>query len=99
MHIERRRLLTIVTEATLEHRLIKDIERLGAQGYTITDVRGKGARGVRESRWEGGSNIRVEIACDAAKADVIAAHLKECYDDFAMFLCISDVEVVRSEKL
>ena len=37
-----KKLLTIVTEAALENILIKDIERLGAQGYTITDARGKG---------------------------------------------------------
>ena len=40
------KLLTIVTEAALENTLAKTIERLGAHGYTITDARGKGGRGV-----------------------------------------------------
>ena len=99
MHTERRRLLTIVTEATLEHRLIRDIERLGALGYTIIDVRGKGSHGVRDSRWEGSGNIRVEIVCDAARADAIAGHLKESYENFAMILFIGDVDVLCPVQL
>lgn len=99
MHTERRNLLTIVAEAPLEQRLIKDLERLGAHGYTITDARGKGSRGVRNARWEPSGNIRVEVVCDAKTAAAIAAHLKEhYYDNYAMILFIGDVEVLRPEK-
>lgn len=99
MHTERRKLLTIVAEAPLEQSLIKDIERLGANGYTITDARGKGSRGVRNAQWEHSGNIRVEVVCDAATADAIAAHLKGYYyDSYAMILFIGDVDVLRPEK-
>ncbi len=54
-------LLTIITESALEGRLTKEIERLGARGYTVTDARGKGHRGVRQASWEASSNIRIEI--------------------------------------
>ena len=66
MHTEHRKLVTIVVEAALEQRLIKDLERLGANGYTITDARGKGSRGVRNAGWDRSGNIRVEVLCDEA---------------------------------
>lgn len=99
MHTERRKLLTLVTEAQLEQRLVRDIERFGARGYTITDVRGKGSRGVRDGGWEGSGSIRVELVCDATTADAIAVHLKDTYyDNYAMILFIGDVEVLRPGK-
>lgn len=94
-----RKLLTMVTEAVLETMIVRDIERLGAHGYTITDARGKGSRGVRNAGWETSANIRIEVVCDAETAEAIAAHVKrKYYDDYAMILLVSDVEVLRPEK-
>ena len=99
MPLEHRKLLTIVTEAALEHELVREIERLGAHGYTITDARGKGARGIRDAGWEVSANIRIEVICTADTAHGIAAALKaRFYDDYAMILFIGDVEVLRPEK-
>lgn len=95
----RRKLLTIVTEAALETHLTRDLDQLGAPGYTITNARGRGQRGVRRATWETDSNIRVEIICDDETADRIARHLREhYYDNYAMILALSDVEVLRPEK-
>lgn len=94
-----RKLLTIITEAALESILIKEIEALGARGYTITDARGKGRRGPRDAAWDESSNIRIEILCDAEIADAIARHLRErYYDDYGMVLFVNDVSVLRPEK-
>lgn len=99
MPLEHRKLLTIVTEAALEHELAREIERLGAHGFTITDARGKGGRGIRNAGWELSANIRIEVACTADAAYAIAAALKaRFYDDYAMILFIGDVEVLRPEK-
>ena len=99
MQIHNRKLLTIVTEAVLESALVRDLERLGAPGYTITDARGKGAHGVRDAGWEANSSIRVEIVCDQATAEAIAAEMKErYYRDYAMSLFLLDVGVWRPEK-
>ena len=73
MHTERRKLLTIVAEAALEQRMTRDVERLGAHGYTITAACGKGSRGVRNADWERNSNIRMEVVCDATTAAAIAS--------------------------
>ena len=99
MSLEHRKLLTIVTEAALEPELVREIERWGARGYTITDARGKGGRGIRSAGWDLSANIRIEVVCSADTAHAIAAALKErYYDNYAMILFISDVEVLRPEK-
>ncbi|MDJ0335027.1 transcriptional regulator [Salinibacterium sp. G-O1] len=99
MHSHTRKLLTVITEAALEGTLVRDLDRLNAHGYTITDARGKGNRGVRDAGWEASGNIRVEVVCDAETATAIAAYLREhYYDDYAMILFMSDIAVLRPEK-
>lgn len=99
MILEKRNLVTIVTEAALEHELVREIEKLGARGYTITDARGKGGRGVRNAGWEHNANIRIEVVCDSDTARDIATVLKErYYADYAMILFVGEVEVSRPEK-
>lgn len=94
-----RKLLTVVTEAALEKDLCADIERLGGHGYTVTDARGKGNRGIREASWEPSGNIRVEVVCTEETAHDIAGHLKDrYYANYAMILFLSDVEVLRPAK-
>lgn len=94
-----RRLVTIVTEAALESTLLADIEGLGAHGYTVTDARGKGSRGVRGGAWGASTNIRVEIVCDDATALRIINHVKDrYYSDYAMILYAQDVDVLRPDK-
>lgn len=94
-----RKLITIVTESALEQNLVDDIERLGAHGYTITNTRGKGHRGVRSADWGTSSNIRVEVICDTPVATAITAHLQEHYfKNYAMVVFQSDVDVLRAEK-
>ncbi len=94
-----RKLLTVVCEAGLESRLAQDVMRLGAHGYTVTDARGRGSRGVRNAAWDTAANIRLEVVCEEQVAQKIAEHLqKHYYDNFAMILFSVDVEVLRPEK-
>lgn len=94
-----RKLLTIITEAALESTLIRAIERLGAHGYTITDARGKGSRGSRNAGGGASGNIRIEVVCNADTAGTIATHLQaHYYDNYAMILFVSTIEVLRPEK-
>ncbi|RJN31964.1 P-II family nitrogen regulator [Nesterenkonia natronophila] len=99
MNSYKRKLLTIVTEAALETTLIREIDRSGAHGYTVTDARGKGDHGVRDAGWPASANIRVEVVCDAETAQSLAAHLHDrYYQDYAMILFIAEVEVLRPTK-
>lgn len=94
-----RRLLTVVTEAALERELLAEFDALGVRGYTITDARGKGARGRRQSEWSQQGNIRIEIVCDPALAERVALRLRErYYHHYAMIVFLQDVDVLRPEK-
>lgn len=95
----RRTLMTIVCEAVLESKLLKDLEWLGAPGWTISEARGRGSRGVRSSDWDNNGNIRIEVVCSRNVAEKIMRHVQaHYYADFAMICFLSDVEVLRSDK-
>ncbi len=90
--------VTIVAEAVLEERLLREIKALGARGYTVTDVRGAGNRGIRASEWAGG-NVKIETLVGPDTADRILAHLAERYfPHFAVVAYVENVEVVRGDK-
>ena len=99
MELTARKLLTVVTEAALEDTLVRDIEALGARGYTITDARGKGGRGTRDAAWAPHANIRLEVLCGADTALAICVALRERYsDNYSMVIYVADVDVLRPEK-
>ena len=94
-----RRLVTIVTESILEVELCEVLEQLGATGYTVTNARGSGHRGIRDAGWSSSSNVRIEVVCNEQVAERIARHLRDnYYNDYAMILFESDVRVLRPEK-
>jgi hypothetical protein len=94
-----RTLLTIITEAAIEPLLIRDLEDLHSTGYTISDARGRGSRGVRNAGWETSGNIRIEIVCEASMAAEISHYIKDkYYNDYAMIMFMTQVEVLRPEK-
>jgi hypothetical protein len=94
-----RTLLTIVTEAAIEPLLTKDLEDLNTTGYTISNARGRGSRGVRNAGWETSGNIRIEIVCEASMATEISHYVKDkYYNNYAMIMFMTQVEVLRPEK-
>ena len=94
-----RKLITIVTEAVLEQEVCEALEDLGAVGYTVTNARGKGSRGVRDAGSSTSSNVRVEVVCSDDVAQRIAEHLQQkYYDNYAMIIFESDVRVLRPDK-
>lgn len=92
-------LLTIITEASLEHPLTERLKQLGAPGYTVSDARGEGQRGIRDAGWQASGNIRIEVVCDAKTAQNITAYLQEnYYANYAMICFLREVTVLRPEK-
>ena len=96
---EKRTLLTVFCEASLEPLLMRDMDRMAIRGYTFSDARGKGSRGVRDASWDEARNIRVEVICARDQAETLLAHLQaRYYAHYAMVDCLSEVEVLRPEK-
>jgi hypothetical protein len=94
-----RKLLTVIAEEALERRVLDCVRAAGAKGYTLTEARGAGSRGVRSADFEKGGNIRIEVICDETTARGIADELHRRYfHNFAMVLFLQDVEVLRPDK-
>ncbi len=97
--LPRRQLVTIVCEAAIERLVIELLLRHGARGYTITDARGRGARGVQDAAWKASANIRIEVLCDdQVAAAIVSALCERDYDDYGIVLFVSEVGVLRPEK-
>lgn len=92
------KIVTIVAESLLEKRLVEEVKRLGAKGYTITQARGEGSRGIRSVDWEG-QNIRLETIVSEEVALRILQRLQEEYfTHYAVIAYVENVWVVRGEK-
>ena len=99
MNYIQKKLVTIVCEANLEDELINELKNIGIKGYTISEARGEGARGVRKGDWDQNRNIRIEVVCSAEKAQVITQKLLEnYYENYAVITFVSDVSVLRPDK-
>ena len=98
IHTTTLKLVTIVTERILEDRLLQMIVRLGAKGYTLSQVTGKGSRGVRASEWAG-PDTRIEALVSDEVAEGIVAHIAEHYfEHYAVIVYVQNAEVVRGDK-
>ncbi len=96
---EKRSLLTVITEAALEEALLRDFDRLGVRGYTVSDVRGRGSRGVRDAAWNEAANIRIEVICPRSLAESLLQHLQaHYYANYAMITFLQEIDVLRPEK-
>lgn len=90
--------LTIVAEAVVEARLLRDLETVGVRGWTLTSGRGKGTSQVDASDWEG-ANVRVETLLPAAAADRVLSMLAELYfSRYAVVAWVTPAQVVRGDK-
>ena len=95
----KKKLVTIVTEAVLESKLVDDLGRFGAKGFTIMEARGSGTSGVRDADWDQNRNIKIEIICDEQIASLITEHCrKEYYSNYAMVIYLTKVEILRPGK-
>ncbi len=88
------KLLTILTEAVLEDDVVELIMAQGAEGYTISEARGRGAHGLRSGKWSAGANIRIEVVGDAELCARIAERLQSDYGrDYGLLMFTTPVEV------
>ncbi|MDX2194578.1 MAG: hypothetical protein NW201_14635 [Gemmatimonadales bacterium] len=92
------KLVTIIAEPVLEATITHDLERLGASGWSITEGRGKGSRGLRASDIPG-SNIRIETIVSEPVAEAILRHAAEAYfPNYSVIAYLETVQVARGDK-
>jgi nitrogen regulatory protein P-II 2 len=93
-----RQLVTIVAEAVVERRLIDDVKKCGAKGYSIGHVRGEGVTGKHTLDLNGPS-VRLETVVTDAVAQAILDMLATNYfEKFAVIAWVTPVQVTRPER-
>jgi nitrogen regulatory protein P-II 2 len=93
-----RQLVTIIIEAAVEARLIEDVRRLGAKGYSVGHVRGEG-RSASHLQDLNGPSMRLETIVTDEIAEAILAHLEAAYfGRYAVVVWASPVTVLRPER-
>jgi hypothetical protein len=91
-------LVTVVAEAVVEHRLVRDLAACGAHGWTICDARGQGSRGVRADEFEG-ANIRLDTLVSPEVADRLLEVLaRDYFPHYAVVAWTTPTQVVRATK-
>ena len=92
------KLVTIIAEHILRDRILEAVRAAGSHGYTISEVRGEGTRGIHASKWQGG-NYKIETLVNGDVAERILGRMAADYfQDFAVIVYVADVQVIRSDK-
>jgi nitrogen regulatory protein PII len=93
-----RQLITIVAESVVEQKLIDDIKKCGAKGYSVSHVRGEGITGKNTLDLNGPS-IRLESVVTEKVAESILEMLAEKYfEKFAVIAWITPALVARPDR-
>jgi len=93
-----RQVLTIVAEAAVESRLVRDVRALGAKGHTVVHVRGEGTTSSHLQDLNGPS-VRLETIVTQEVAQAILDHLAAHYfDRYAVVAWVSAAQVMRPER-
>ena len=96
--LNKRKLVTIVIETSLAHRLEEDLLECGAKGFTSSLAHGAGPKNQRSSDIEGG-NVRIETVVSDSVLEAILEKLKTNYfPHYAISCWVSEVEVVREDR-
>lgn len=86
------KMLVLICEEALEDLVSVDIMASGAKGYTVSTVRGRGNRGVRDARWLLSSNVRFEVMCSEDAALRIIGIVEQKYArNFGLIAYMHDV--------
>jgi nitrogen regulatory protein P-II 2 len=98
MHTVAMKRIVIIGDNDVEYRLVKEVQVLGASGYTSCDARGQGERGIRPRHAESG-NTKIEIIATPEVAHKILDHVATHYfEKYAMIAYLDDVQVLQGEK-
>lgn len=93
------KLVTVVGETVIMTDIAEEALRLGATGFTLSEVLGQGSRSARNVIDTGGAKtMKVEVIAPANVADRILAYVSENYfEHYACIAWLTDVEVIRGE--
>jgi nitrogen regulatory protein PII len=92
--IIRVKLITVIAPVEFQDRLGRELLHLGASGYSVSMVDGRGKSGVRTRGLFEISNMRMETLVPTAKADAILTHLAREAEQLDMVVFCQDVDAI-----
>jgi len=92
------RLLTIVAEEILRERLLDEIRKAGAKGFTLTEVTGEGSRHRRVGDVLGGNSKLDVLASLGVVERLLSVLASDYFPRYAVIAYVTDVGVVRGER-
>ena len=94
------KLVTVVGETVIMDDIAKEGLKLGATGYTLSEVIGQGSRSARNVIVTGSSKtMKVEFVVPMNVAEKILKHVSDHYfEHYACIAWLSDVQVLRGER-
>ena len=91
------KLITIICEPILNQSLIELTRKIGATGFTMTEVRGEGSK--KNSGEIPENKIKIEIISTATLANEIIQAVSEIFfKEYSMIIYASEISILRPEK-
>lgn len=98
MNTADRQLITIVAEAVVERRIIDDVKRCGAKGYSLSHVTGEGITG-KHSIDLNGPSIRLEsVVTEEVAQRILEMLARDYFDRYAVVAWLTPARVARPER-
>jgi nitrogen regulatory protein P-II 2 len=94
------KLVTVVGETVIMEDIAEEGVKLGATGFTMSEVAGEGSRGARNVASTTGPNTtKLEFVVPTDVATAILTHVSHQYfEHYAVIAWLADVSVVRGEQ-
>jgi len=95
------KLVTVVGESVIMEDIAEEAVKLGASGYSLTDVNGQGSRSARNVLVvsSGSKTVKAEFVVPMDIAEKILEHVSHDYfEHYSCIAWVSDVLVVRGES-
>jgi nitrogen regulatory protein P-II 2 len=93
------KLVSVVGESVIMEDIAEEAVKLGASGYSLTDVHGQGSRSTRNVIiTTGAKTMKAEFVVPMNVAERILTHVSHNYfEHYACIAWLSDVQVVRGQ--
>lgn len=93
------KLLNIVTNDSMEEKLVGMFKKYGVSGYTMLRASGEGASGLQSDMTGFDTNILVKVILPAERMEVLLESLeRKIRKGYHLTVFVVDVQVIRPEK-
>ena len=98
MNTSDRQLITIVAEAVVERRIIDDVKKCGAKGYSLSHVTGEGVTG-KHSIDLNGPSIRLEsVVTEEVAQQILEMLARDFFERYAVVAWLTPARVARPDR-